>query len=228
MKLSVVIPMYNEEQTICGVLDRLERLEIDMQIIVVDDGSTDRSAESARREGVTVLQHAENKGKGAALHTGFQRCSGDVIVVQDADLEYDPDDLLVMLKVLKSEERPIVFGSRNLGHRLGIHKGRGTWPYYLGGKVVGWACNLLFGTNMSDAPTCYKMFRRHVLDDIVLKAQGFGFCPEFCARVAKQGIPIHEVPIHYAPRSKEAGKKLRPRDGIDALLILVAIRFGLW
>ena len=166
--------------------------------------------------------------KGAALPTGFARAQGDAVVVQDADLEYFPEDLVPMLDALEREVRPVVFGSRNMGYWSGLHRGRGAAPFYWGGRIVGWACNLLFGTRLTDQPTCYKMFRREVLEKIRLRARGFGFCAEFCARAARAGIPIHEIPIRYAPRTRAEGKKLRPRDGIFALLILAAIRLGVW
>lgn len=228
MRLSVVIPAYNEERTIGEVIARLKSLVLDVEIVVVDDGSTDRTHTTALDAGAIVIGHKRNQGKGAALHTGFAHSTGDVIVVQDGDLEYFPEDLPRMFETLSAKNRPIVFGSRNLGFWSGLHEGRGAAPFYWGGRLVGWMCNLLFGTAVTDAPTCYKMFQRHVLDAIELKARGFGFCPEFIARAARAGFPIHEVPIRYAPRSRAEGKKLRSRDGLSALAILVAIRLGIW
>ena len=127
-----------------------------------------------------------------------------------------------------SEINKLVDALNDLGRKAGLHKGRGAAPFYWGGRLVGWMCNLLFRTALTDAPTCYKMFRRGVLEAIPLKARGFGFCPEFIARAARAGFPIHEVPIRYAPRSRADGKKLRARDGLNALAILVAIRLGIW
>ncbi len=228
MRLSVVIPVYNEERTIGEVIARLKSLDLDAEIVVVDDGSTDRTHIIALGAGAIVIGHERNQGKGAALQTGFAHSTGDVIVVQDGDLEYFPEDLPSMFDALTAENRPIVFGSRNLGFWSGLHKGRGAAPFYWGGRLVGWMCNLLFGTALTDAPTCYKMFRRGVLDRFELKAQGFGFCPEFIARAARARFPIHEVPIRYAPRGRAEGKKLRSRDGLTALAILVAIRLGIW
>lgn len=228
MKLSVIIPAFNEDKTIGEVLRRLAELPLDLEIIVVDDGSTDNTVDVALGAGVAVYRHGRNMGKGAALHTGFAQATGDAIVVQDADLEYFPEDLVPLFSALEEEERPIVFGSRNLGFWHGLTRGRGRAPFYWGGRMVGWACNLLFGTRLTDAPTCYKMFRREILESIRLKARGFGFCAEFCSRVSRAGYPIHEVPIRYAPRSRAEGKKLRPRDGVAALAILLGVRLGIW
>jgi len=224
----VVIPAYNEERTIAEVIARLKSLPLDAEIVVVDDGSTDRTHGIALDAGAVVIGHERNQGKGAALHTGFAHSTGDVLVVQDADLEYFPEDLPRLFEALTERNQPIVFGSRNLGFWSGLHSGRGAAPFYWGGRLVGWICNLLFGTSLTDAPTCYKMFRRDVLEKVDLKARGFGFCPEFIARATRAGFAIHEVPIRYAPRTRTEGKKLRTRDGLAALAILLAIRIGIW
>ncbi len=224
----MIIPAYNEEKTIGRVIDRLKKLPLDLEIIVVDDGSSDGTAAQAREEGAVLIRHDRNQGKGGALHTGFSRASGDVFVVQDADLEYYPEDLVGMMDVLEKEGHPVLFGSRNLGFRMGFHTGRGRAAYYWGGRLVGWVCNILYGTRLTDEPTCYKMFRREVLDGFRLKCKGFAFCAELCARLSLARIPIREVPIRYAPRTRREGKKLKAWDGLYALLVLVAIRIGVY
>lgn len=230
MKLSVVIPSYNEAATVRQVVERVRALPIEKEIVVVDDGSTDGTWELLRAiPGIVALRHELNRGKGAALRTGFARATGEVLVVQDADLEYYPEDLVGMLRHLEEKGLPIVFGSRNLGFDLGIEqRGRGRRSFYLGGKLVGAAANLLFGLRLTDEPTCYKMFRREVLEKVRLRCTRFEFCPEFVARAAKAGYRFVEVPIRYAPRGKAEGKKINYRDGLHAIAVLVGIRLGLW
>jgi glycosyltransferase involved in cell wall biosynthesis len=230
VRLSVVIPSYNEAATVEAVIARVRALPIGAEVIVVDDGSTDGTWEKlAAIPGIVRLRHERNRGKGAALRTGFAKATGDAIVVQDADLEYYPEDLVGMLEKLEREGLPIVFGSRNLGFAMGVEQGgRGAPAYYWGGRMLGAIANILFGLRLTDEPTCYKMFRRDVLARFPLKCTRFEFCPEFVARAARAGLPIVEVPIRYAPRGKAQGKKIRFRDGVHAVAVLLAIRVGLW
>lgn len=227
-KLSIVIPAYNEARTIATLLDRVwaaELGDIEKEVIVVDDGSRDatRSLAAAYRPAVTVLAHERNRGKGAAVRTGFAAATGDYVVVQDADLEYDPRDFKAMLAAAEEKGVRAVFGSRILGHVAGMGT-KGAAPYYLGGKAVTFAANLLYGTGITDEPTCYKMVEKSLIGELALEATGFEFCPEITAKLAKRGVRICEVPIHYQPRTTAEGKKLRFKDGVIALWTLLKYR----
>lgn len=227
--LSIVIPAYNEERTIGALLDRVLAVDLSpivKEVIVVNDGSSDETANVLKQytDRVTVLTHSKNRGKGAAVHTGFEKASGDYVVVQDADLEYDPDDFRAMLAFARNHGAQVVYGSRRLPHPHGGQQ-RGNWRFYLGGWFLTVLTNMLYGTHITDEPTCYKMMRRDVLNRIALKAEGFEFCPEITAQIARLGIPIHEVPIRYSPRSVSEGKKIRLRDGLIAIWTLLKYRF---
>ncbi len=213
MKLSVVIPVFNEERTLDEILARVDADPVDKEIILVDDASTDgsrdRLKEIERTKGnVIVLYHDRNMGKGAALRTGFEAASGDVIVIQDADLEYDPRDYATLLQPIIEGKADVVFGSRFLG---GPHRVFFFW-HYLGNRFVTLLCNVFSNLNLSDMMTCYKVFRREVINDITLRSNRFGFEPEFTIKVAKRGYRIYEVPISYAGRSYEEGKKITWKD----------------
>lgn len=232
-KLSILIPAYNEQNNIAELLRRVEQVQlpygIGKQMIVVDDGSADETYARALEfsngvnEGVeiVVLRHGANSGKGAAIRTALTKADGDFVIIQDADLELDPSDIAVLLKHLVDNNLRVVYGSRFLG--VGnTHTYR---SFYLGGRLVSWVANILYGQHITDEPTCYKLFRREVLQRITLRCRGFEFCPEVTAKVAKQGIKIEEVPIHYTPRTLEEGKKLRWTDGLEAVLTLLRYRF---
>ena len=226
MKLSVVVPAFNESATIAEVICQVDAVEIDKEIIVVDDGSTDGTPEllealAEGRDDLVLVRMDRNRGKGAALREGFRGATGDVIVIQYADLEYDPADFPALLALIETGETDVVYGSRTRGDNP-----RSYWRYYLGGRLVTIATNLLYGCHITDEPTCYKMFRASVLDDFELVSTGFEFCPEFTARVLLSGRTIAEVPIHYAPRSIEEGKKIRWTDGVIALWTLLKLRVG--
>lgn len=226
-KLSIIIPAYNEASTINALLLRVQEADIgtyEKEVIVVDDGSTDATPELLGRwKGkVQVYTLLRNEGKGRAVRTGYAHATGDYVVVQDADLELDPNDLKVLLQ--KAEEGNVaVFGSR----RLPIHgetRKHGTWYFELGGILLTWLTNILYGTRITDEPTCYKMVRRDALQKIPLTANGFDFCPELTAQLARRGIRIVEVPIHYTPRSVAEGKKVRLSDWFWAVWTLVKNR----
>jgi glycosyltransferase involved in cell wall biosynthesis len=226
--LSIVIPAYNEENTLAQLLERVFAVGFapDTEIIVVNDGSTDRTGEILRayENRVLVITHPKNRGKGAAVRTGFAHATGEYVVVQDGDLEYDPNDIARMFAVALEKKLPVVYGSRRLpipGEK--IH--RGSWYYYLGGLGVTWAANLLYGLRLTDEPTCYKMVRRDVLNRITLTSEGFEFCPEVTAKIARLAVPIYEMPIHYDPRTSAQGKKIRAKDGFIALWTLLKNRF---
>jgi len=229
MKLSILVPAYNEDRTIAQLLAQLLALDIptsQREIIVIDDGSRDATQEILTSFGgsITVMVHPHNRGKGAAVRSGIARATGEYIVVQDADLEYDPHDILRMLAVAERDQLRVLFGSRRLPLD-GSGRRHGAWRYYLGGILVTWCTNLLHGTHLTDEPTCYKMVRRDLLNRIPLNAEGFEFCPELTAKIARLGEPIGEIPINYHPRTGAEGKKIRPRDGIIAVAVLLKYRF---
>lgn len=230
--LSILIPAYNEAANIGTLLEMVARVElpyaVTKQIIVVDDGSSDRTLAIARdfaqrhaALGIEVMAHDHNCGKGAAIRTALARATGRYVIIQDADLELEPADIAVLLRYMIDENLPVVYGSRFLG--VGnTHTYR---SYYLGGRIVSWVANVLYGQHITDEPTCYKLFRREVLQRIDLKCTGFEFCPEVTAKVSKLGYKIKEVPIHYKPRTLEEGKKLHWSDGLEAVWTLLKYRF---
>lgn len=221
IKLSVVIPCYNEERTLEKCIKRVLKISnefLDLEIIIVDDCSTDGSLSIARDfekkdQRITVMQHDKNKGKGAALQTGFKIATGDFIVIQDADLEYDPNDILRLLVPLVSNEADVVFGSRFLPH--GPHRVLYFW-HSLGNRFLTLISNMFTNLNLTDMEVCYKIFRREVLQNINLEEKRFGFEPEITAKVARTGCRIYEVGISYYGRTYEEGKKIGWKDGIRA------------
>ena len=222
MRISIIIPVYNEEATISAVLARVAASPGEKELIVVDDGSTDATAAilASAGDAVTVCRHAGNRGKGAALRTGFARARGEIIIVQDADLEYDPGDYPALLAPILSGEADVVYGSRFLG------AGRTRMPRFLSlaTRFLTGLCNLRHGLRLSDMETCYKAFRREVLDRIVLRSDRFGFEPEFTIEAARAGFRFREVPVRYAARSWRDGKKIGWRDGIIAILVILGVR----
>lgn len=223
MKVSILIPCFNERASIEELLRRVRTLPLEKEIIVIDDGSTDGTGELLRsisREGERVLSHKLNRGKGSAIRTGLAHATGDVIVIQDADLEYDPHDIKRMLEVLERTESPVVYGSRVLSRAA-----HSSTTFYLGGRLLSMLTNILYGSSITDEPTCYKMFRREVLEGIRLECRGFEFCPEVTAKVLRLGYPITEIPISYTPRSWREGKKISAWDGAEAIWYLLKYRF---
>lgn len=227
MKLSIVIPVFNEKNTIEKILEKTEnvRLASEKEIIIVDDFSTDGTREILRRyEGkYSVLYHEKNRGKGRALRTGFAAVTGEVVVVQDADLEYDPNDFGPMLAKMAGGAQ-VVYGSRRLQHSYFKRRHSGH-IFALGGIFLTWLTNFLYGTKITDEPTCYKMFKADLLKSLNLECERFEFCPEVTAKVAKRKIKIHEVPINYYPRHKNEGKKINWHDAIEAVWTLLKYRF---
>jgi dolichol-phosphate mannosyltransferase len=224
VNLSVLIPCFNERETIQEIVRRVRAVPLNIEIIIVDDGSTDGTRavlETMRDEYCKVLFHDRNRGKGRAIRTALPAATGDLVVVQDADLEYDPQDLLRLVEVFKRDGSTVVYGSRNLRGNA-----RSYSTFYWGGRVVSWLTTLLYWCHITDEPTCYKMFRTELLKSLDLKCEGFEFCPEVTAKVLRRGHKIVEVPISYLPRNFAEGKKIRWTDGLLAIWLLIRYRFS--
>lgn len=226
--VSIVIPVYNEKRTIEKIIKQVmvaDTLGLTKEVIVVDDGSTDGTTEiikSLRIKGLVKIILPKNLGKGTALRAGFEKAKGEIIIIQDADLEYSPDDYPLLLAPFFSQDVMAVFGSRELN----INKH--SYPsFFLGGKLVTWTTKLLFGGRLTDVPTGYKAIERRTLNKLPLKCKRFEFCPELAGELLKRNISIVEVPIKYKPRTIEQGKKIRFRDGVEAILTLLRVRLGL-
>lgn len=220
--LSIIIPVYNEEATLVEIIKRVRAQPWRMELIAIDDGSTDRSVEILRGLQQTIpelriLQQPKNQGKGAALRVGFMEAKGDIIVVQDADLEYDPADYGDLLVALIDGRADVVYGSRFLGgpHRvLNYH-------HFIANRFLTFLSNLCTNLNLTDMETCYKAFRREVLEGLTLREDRFGFEPEFTARVASRKLRIYEVPISYSGRDYDEGKKIGWKDGAWAIWVIL-------
>lgn len=227
LTLTVCIPCYNEVDTIAEVLRRVRAVELADEIIIVDDGSTDGSRdilheiEAQNYPGVRVLYHSHNQGKGAALVTAFRAATSDILLIQDADYEYDPREYPILLKPMYEGISPVVYGSRFLG---GPRKAMNFWNM-VANKSLTLVTNMLYNAILSDMETCYKVFRREVVADMNIHARGFEFEPEFTAKVLKKGIRIYEVPISYNGREWHEGKKIKWTDAPKALWTLVKYRF---
>jgi glycosyltransferase involved in cell wall biosynthesis len=228
VKLSIIIPVYNEEPTLSQILEAVRDVDlngIEKEIIVVDDGSTDRSREIVQEEAekgdLQVHFHPENRGKGAALRTGFQAATGDIILIQDADLEYDPREYPLLLQPIIEDRADVVYGSRFLG---GPRKTMLFW-HMVGNKALTLVTNVLYDTILSDMETCYKVFRADVVKPMTIHARRFEVEPEITAKILKRGIRIYEVPISYNGREYHEGKKITWKDGVSALWTLVKYRF---
>jgi glycosyltransferase involved in cell wall biosynthesis len=223
--LSVILPVYNEQSTVAEIIRRMRAvpLPVVLDVVVVDDGSTDGSDKVLATLGdstVRILTHPKNKGKGAAIRTGLAHASGDLILVQDADLEYDPDDWPKLLDpVLKGKAR-VVYGSRFTGERKNMLP-----SHWIGNRFLSLVTNLLYSSTLSDMETCYKLFDRRVLEGLTVESDRFDFEPEITAKVLRRGHRIYEVPISYAGREVSEGKKITWRDGFGALRALVRYRF---
>jgi glycosyltransferase involved in cell wall biosynthesis len=238
MKLSVVIPVYNEEATLAELLDRVAAAPLppsvfELELVAVDDCSSDETwselekwtpseREDGRSVSVSRKRHPENRGKGAALRTGFEDAAGDILLIQDADLEYDPAEYPVLLQPIIDGHADVVYGSRFLG---GPHRVLFFW-HYLGNQLLTLLSNMFSDLNLTDMETCYKVFVREVLEPIELKSNRFGFEPEFTAKVARLGVRIYEVPISYHGRTYAEGKKIGWKDGVSAIWSI--LRFNLW
>jgi glycosyltransferase involved in cell wall biosynthesis len=227
MRLSVVIPVYNEAATITEIIERVRSVSVDKEIIVVDDCSTDGTRDVlARLNGLipelTVLYHERNRGKGCALRNGFEAARGDYVIVQDADLEYDPEDYAKLLRPLERNQADAVYGSRFLSTQE--HRVLYFW-HSMGNKFLTLLSNMLTDLNLTDMETCYKVFRRELIQSIPLEEDRFGFEPEVTCKLAKAGARIYEVGIAYHGRTYEEGKKIGMKDGFRALWCLLKYSF---
>jgi glycosyltransferase involved in cell wall biosynthesis len=225
MKLSVIIPVYNEVKSIQVILERVQAQKLAHEIIVVDDGSKDGTrdvlAKLDGKKSVRVILHEHNKGKGAAVRTGMGAALGDVLLIQDADLEYDPRDYPTLLKPLNEGIADVVYGSRFLG---GSRRVTMFW-HQVANKLLTFMTNILYNTILTDMETGYKVFRREILDGMVLHANSFDFEPEFTAKILKRHFRIFEVPITFNPREYTEGKKIKLHDAFEAVWTLIKYRF---
>ncbi|MEW6357564.1 MAG: glycosyltransferase family 2 protein [Planctomycetota bacterium] len=224
MKLSVIMPVYNERETLPAILEKVRTAPVEKEIIIVDDGSTDGSTEFLRAldlPDVTVIHHDRNQGKGMAIRTGLDAATGEVAIIQDADLEYDPNDYEKVVGPILRGEVDVVYGNR-------WHRGAGVSyrRYLCGGRFLSALVGLLYGARIHDEPTCYKAIRTDVLRSLDLECRGFEFCPEVTAKLCRMGYTIHEVNVAYHPRRFESGKKIRWYHGVHAVWTL--IRWRVW
>jgi len=223
--LSVIVPVYNERVTVAEVIRRIRAVAVpvDVEVIVVDDGSsdgTDKVLTALADSTVRVITHPVNRGKGAAIRTGMASARGDLLLIQDADLEYDPEDWPRLLEPILRGKARVVYGSRFTGERMNMLP-----LHWIGNRFLSLMTNLLYSSTMSDMETCYKLFDRQVLEGITIESDKFDFEPEITAKVLRRGFRIYEVPISYAGRELSEGKKITWRDGIGALRALIKYRF---
>lgn len=229
--LSIIIPIYNESKTVLEILEKVSGhpalQHIKKQILVVDDGSQDGTTEKLRQStffnhpDFQFFFHEKNTGKASAIRRAIPHLKGEYTIIQDGDLEYQVEDVAKLLSVAQEKNLPVVYGSRNLN----TENKRGGFFFFWGGKLLTYLTNILYFQRLTDMPTCYKLIKTDLLQSLPLRSKRFEFCPEVTARIARQGIKISEIPIHYSPRSKSEGKKIKWRDGIEAVWTLVSMRF---
>jgi glycosyltransferase involved in cell wall biosynthesis len=222
--LSVVMPAYNEEATIEEIIRRVLAVPMRIELIVVDDGSKDRTREILGRlheaYGFKLILQPRNQGKGAALRRGFSEVTGDLVIIQDADLEYSPEEFPQLVELIAQGRADVVYGSRFLGrHRVFL------FTHYLGNRLLTFLTNVMYNTMLTDMETCYKVMRTEVLRSMTLKSDGFGIEPELTAKIFKRGYRVYEIPITYDGRGYDEGKKISWRDGVVALWVLLKYRF---
>lgn len=224
--LSVIMPAYNEIETLASVVQRVLKVGLRVEIIMIDDGSTDGTRELMDelvvKYGIKAVKHEKNRGKGAALQTGFQHATGDLVIVQDADLEYDPDDYHLILRPFLEQNADVVYGSRYLvGRYTRVHP----YYHYVGNCFLTFISNVFTGLKLTDMETCYKCFKREVVQDLKITSKRFTVEPEITARIAKKRLKIFEVPISYLGRDYSDGKKIGWKDGVAAIYSIIKFRF---
>ena len=223
MKLSVVMPVYNEEATLEEIVSKVQATPFEKELILVDDGSKDRSREimaklEADNDNIRCFYHEQNQGKGGALSTGFKNVAGDVVIIQDADLEYDPADYKVLLRPIEEGKADVVFGSRFLGGPyVRVHM----FYHYLGNRGLTFLSNMFTNLNLTDMETCYKVFKKDVASKLDIRSKTFAVEPEITAKVARMKVRIYEVPISYAGRDYAEGKKIGPKDAVIAVFAIL-------
>ena len=224
MKVSIVVPIYNEEELLEKVLERLRALPLDLELILVDDHSTDRTPEilarEARKPGTRVLRHDRNQGKGRAIRTGLEHATGDIVIIQDADLEYRPEEIVDVLRPIQEGRTNVAYGSRFRGRVIGMR-----FANRMANHILAWLVTILYFQRITDEATAYKAFRREVVQAIPLTCRRFEFCPEVTAKVLRRGEKIIEVPVTYVARTFEEGKKIGWRDFLVAVWTLLKYRF---
>ena len=225
MKLSIVMPVFNERDTIEEIVRLVLAVNLEKELIIVDDGSTDGTRDVLREKieplpDVRVFYHEVNRGKGAAIRTGKDKITGEIALIQDADLEYDPNDYHTLIDPIVNKKADVVYGSRFLGPRRAF-----LYWHYLGNRFLTFVTNLLYNTMLTDMETCYKVFRAPILKDMSIRSDRFEFEPEITAKVFKRGYKVFEVPIYYSGRDFAEGKKITWRDGFKALWTILKFRF---
>lgn len=221
-KLSIIIPVYNEERTIKPLLNKVLAVKlkgIKKEIIIIDDGSIDKTKfflKKIKDKRIKIISYGGNKGKGFAIKSGLLEATGDIVLIQDADLEYNPKEYNRLVKPIINEKSKIVYGSRNLKKNDYLY-----FSYYAGGKFLTWLINHLYNSKLTDEATGYKVFDAKVIKNIPLKCNGFEFCPEITVKLLKRGYDILEVPISYSPRKKNEGKKIKWSDGLKAIYTII-------
>ena len=233
MKVSIIIPVFNEEKTIALIVEKVKAAKlpkgVDKEILVVDDASTDTTSRIVKKlAGLRFFRHKVNRGKGASIKTAFGKARGEIVIIQDADLEYGPADYVKLLAPILMGKTTVVFGSRfsNLKFTL-FGKGKTPLPlHFIGNKILTSLTNGLFGSHLTDMETCYKVFVKKILDLNEIKASRFDFEPEFTAKILKKGLTICEIPITISPRGYNEGKKITWRDGLVAIKVLLRERLG--
>ena len=226
MKLSIIIPCYNEKNTILKIISKILKIKISKEIIIVDDGSTDGTRNiiesKIKNKCIKKIYHKKNLGKGAAIKSAKKLVAGNIVIIQDADLEYYPSDYHNLIKPIQAKKANVVYGSRLLGKKKYKLKDN-FYAYYrvLGNQILTILSNILNGQKLTDAHTCYKVFKSEVFKEIILEEKGFNFCPEITTKVSNLGIKIFEVPISYNGRTYKEGKKIKFIDGIEAIITIL-------